>query len=216
MRRSRRIGRAAPSREALSNRQSQILDFLRRETRSKGYPPSVREIGAAVGLSSSSSVHAHLRSLERGGFLKRQSSKSRALEIIEPRVASRTRPSPTTQLPLVGTVAAGTPILAEENIEQTIAMPASWAPEGSFLLRVKGESMVGAGILSGDLVVVRPQKSAENGEIVVALIDGEATVKRFYLEDDNVRLQPDNPSMEPIISRSVDIVGKVVSLLRSV
>ena len=133
--------------------------------------------------------------MERNGYLKRQSSKSRALEIIEPHSASRARATATSQLPLVGTVAAGTPILAEENIEQTIAMPVAWAPEGSFFLRVKGESMIGAGILSGDLVVVRPQKTAENGEIVVALVDGEATVKRFYREENSVRLQPENSNM---------------------
>jgi repressor LexA len=194
-------------------RQEAILDVIRAFANEHGYPPSVREIGERVGLSSSSTIHAHLKTLERRGLLQRDPTKPRAL---------RTEGSMPTAypdavvMPIVGKVAAGVPITADENLEGEFVLPASFLPKnsGGFMLRVQGDSMVDAGILNGDLIVIRPQKSANNGEIVVAMLEGEATVKRFYREDGRFRLQPENRTMEPIYASDVDIVGRVEAVVR--
>jgi repressor LexA len=199
----------------LTNRQRQILDFIRAEIHRRGFPPSVREIGEAVGLSSSSTVHAHLEALESKGFLRRDPSKPRALEVLDYRDTERGIDyGQVRAVPLVGSVAAGAPLLAAENIEATMPLPAEMAGEDSFLLRVKGESMIDAGILDGDFVVVRQQRTATNGDIVVALVEDDATVKTFYRESNHVRLQPENRSMEPILVRDPMVLGKVVALFR--
>ncbi|MDO9556937.1 MAG: transcriptional repressor LexA [Coriobacteriia bacterium] len=199
----------------LTRRQQEILDFIRSEIHRRGFPPSVREIGEAVGLSSSSTVHSHLAALEKKGFIRRDPSKPRALEVLDYRDNDRAVDYGAVQaVPVVGEVAAGSPILAAENIESTMSLPTEMAGEGTFILRIKGESMIEAGILDGDFVVVRQQSSAMNGEIVVAMIDDSATVKRFFKEADRVRLQPENASMEPIYSRDVTVLGKVVALFR--
>jgi repressor LexA len=204
-----------PYQRELTKRQQQILDFIRGEIHRCGYPPSVREIGEAVGLSSSSTVHSHLAALEAKGFLRRDPSKPRALEVLDYRDTDRGIDlSSVRAVPLVGQVAAGQPILAAENIEQTLALPAEMADDSTFILRVRGESMIEAGILDGDFVVVRQQPTANNGDIVVAMIDDSATVKTFYREADRVRLQPENSTMEPIFTRDVSILGKVVALFR--
>ncbi|MCC6946084.1 MAG: transcriptional repressor LexA, partial [Thermomicrobiales bacterium] len=181
-----------------------------------GYPPTVRDIGKAVGLASSSTVHAHLANLERIGLLRRDPSKPRAIELLDRAVEGvKSLVTPSDGLPLVGSVAAGQPILAEENIEDHIVVPSeAGGGTGEFMLRVRGDSMINAGILDGDLVVVQRQETAADGEIVVALVGEEATVKRFFREADHVRLQPENDLLEPIRSREVQIVGKVVGLLR--
>ncbi|MCX8006781.1 MAG: transcriptional repressor LexA [Coriobacteriia bacterium] len=200
---------------SLTRRQEQILDFIRSEIHRKGYPPSVREIGEAVGLSSSSTVHAHLAALERSGYIRRDPTKPRALEVLDFRDTERgVDPRSVTAVPLVGSVAAGQPILAAENIEATLPLPAEFAGESTFILRVRGDSMIEAGILDGDFVVVRQQQTADNGDIVVALVEDEATVKRFYREADRIRLQPENSAMEPIFVRDALILGKVVALFR--
>ncbi|MHB1340169.1 MAG: transcriptional repressor LexA [Coriobacteriia bacterium] len=203
-------------RPELTRRQRQVLDFIRAEIHRCGYPPSVREIGEAVGLSSSSTVHSHLAALEAKGLIRRDPSKPRALEVLDYRDTERGVDYGSVQaVPLVGSVAAGSPILAAENIESTISLPAELAGgESTFILRVKGESMIEAGIMDGDFVVVRQQQTANNGEIVVAMLEDEATVKRFYRETDRIRLQPENSSMEPIYARDVMILGKVVALFR--
>ena len=199
----------------LTKRQQQILDFIRAEIHRCGYPPSVREIGEAVGLSSSSTVHSHLAALEVKGFIRRDPSKPRALEVLDFRETDRgIDPGSVRAVPVVGQVAAGQPILAAENIESTMSLPAEMAGDQTFILRVRGESMIEAGILDGDFVVVHQQPTAENGEIVVAMIDDSATVKTFYREPDRVRLQPENSTMEPIYTRDVSILGKVVALFR--
>lgn len=199
----------------LTRRQEQILDFIRSEIHRRGYPPSVREIGEAVGLSSSSTVHAHLSALEKHGYIRRDPTKPRALEVLDFRDTERgVDPRAVTAVPLVGSVAAGQPILAAENIEATLPLPAEFAGESTFILRVRGDSMIEAGILDGDFVVVRQQATADNGDIVVALIEDEATVKRFYREADRIRLQPENSAMEPIYVRDARILGKVVALFR--
>lgn len=192
--------------------QQKILEFIKSEIQTKGYPPSVREIGDAVGLKSTSTVHGHLTRLEKKGLLHRDSMKPRAMEVLGedlfPRISVRS-------VPLVGRVTAGVPILAEENIEENIALPESMVGEGTFfILHVKGESMIDAGILDGDYVVVRQQPDALNGDIVVAMVEDEATVKRFYKENGMFRLQPENPTMKPILVPDVTILGKVVSLFR--
>jgi repressor LexA len=198
----------------LSKRQREIFEFIGRYLKQHGYPPTVREIGKAVGLHSSSTVHAHLAKLESRGLLKRDPTKPRAIELLVERARRAVRPA---GMPLVGTVAAGSPVLAEENIEDYLQVPAVIGGEtGDFVLRIKGDSMVEAGILEGDYVVVRPSETARDGEIVVALIGEEATVKRFYREKDHVRLQPENITMEPIRSDEVSIVGKVVGVFRRV
>ena len=204
----------------LSSKQRRILDYIRSEVKRRGYPPSVREIGDALGLSSSSTVHGHLRRLESKGFIRRDPTKPRAIEVLQgdetptpPPVAKadwRTVP-----VPLLGRVTAGAPILAVENIEETYPLPFDLVrSEDAFMLSVRGESMADAGIHDGDLVIVRRQSTATNGEIVVAMIDDEATVKRFFRESDRIRLQPENPSFEPIYVRDVTILGKVVGLYR--
>jgi repressor LexA len=200
----------------LTKRQQEIVDFIKRYCARHGYPPTVRDIGKAVGLASSSTVHQHLANLERAGLLKRDPSKPRAIELMDrvvEEVRSFARPS---SLPLLGAVAAGQPMLAEENIEEYVPVPpAAGGDDGAYLLRVRGESMKNVGIIDGDLVVVRPQDTASDGEIVVALVGEEATVKRFFRETDHVRLQPENDEMEPIRSREVRVLGRVVGLMRS-
>jgi repressor LexA len=207
----------------LTKRQQEIFDFIKRYSAKQGYPPTVRDIGKAVGLTSSSTVHAHLANLEKRGLLRRDPSKPRAIELFD-RVARDTAEAVQGAfgigqrgLPLVGSVAAGQPILAEENIEEYIEVPqAAGGEDGEYVLRVRGDSMIGAGILEGDFVVVRPQEVAKNGEIIVALVGEEATVKRFFKEKDHVRLQPENPALEPIRSKDVQVLGSVVGLFRSV
>jgi repressor LexA len=204
-------------RRELTDRQRQILDFIRAEIHRRGFPPSVREIGEAVGLSSSSTVHSHLAALEEKGFLRRDPSKPRALEVLDYRDTDRAIDYDTVRaVPLVGQVAAGTPLLASENIEATMSLPREMADESTFILRVRGDSMIEAGILDGDFVVVRQQNTASNGDIVVALIEDDATVKRFFKESDRVRLQPENAALEPIYVREVTILGKVVALFRRI
>ena len=199
-----------------TERQQRILDAIRAFTAERGYPPSVREIGERVGLSSSSTVQSHLKTLERRGLLKRDPTKPRALvasdamlhdvELGDRRVS---------YLPVVGRVAAGIPITAVENVEDTFALPCGFVKDpNSFMLRVKGDSMVEAAIMDGDLVVVRPSPDAKNGEIVVAMIDGEATVKTFYRESGRIRLQPENAAMEPIYADDVTVVGRVEAVIR--
>jgi repressor LexA len=198
----------------LSKRQREIFDFISRYLKQHGYPPTVREIGKAVGLHSSSTVHAHLSKLESLGVVKRDPSKPRALEVMVQRAKKAVRPA---GLPLVGQVAAGEPILAEENIEEYLEVPDMIGGEdGDYILRVRGESMIDAGILEGDFVVVRPTERARDSEIVVALIEDEATVKRFFREKDQVRLQPENKSMKPIRTRDARILGRVVGVFRRV
>jgi len=200
----------------LTKRQQEIFEFIKRYSAKYGYPPTVRDIGKAVGLASSSTVHAHLANLERIGLLRRDPSKPRAIEMLD-RAAASVRGFVRPGLPLVGQVAAGQPVLAEENIEDYVQTPAfAGGNDGQYLLRVRGESMRDVGILPGDLVVVRPQETAGDGDIVVALVGDEATVKRFFKEPDHVRLQPENSSMKPIRSREVRVLGKVVGLMRSI
>jgi repressor LexA len=202
-------------RHELTKRQQEILDFIRGEIHRRGYPPSVREIGEAIGLSSSSTVHSHLAALESKGYLRRDPSKPRALEVLDFRETDRGVDYGSVRaVPVVGQVAAGQPILAAENIEQTMSLPTEMADDETFILRVKGDSMIEAGILDGDFVVVRQQQTATNGDIVVAMLEDSATVKTFYREPDRVRLQPENSTMEPIYSREVTILGKVVALFR--
>jgi repressor LexA len=198
----------------LTKRQKEIFDYIRRYAAKTGYPPTVREIGKAVGLHSSSTVHAHLANLEKIGLLRRDPTKPRAIELLFDRAKKTIRPE--SGLPLVGQVAAGAPILAEENIEEYIEVPdVVGGEEGDYVLRVRGESMIEAGIFEGDYVIVRPAETADDGEIVVALLGDEATVKRYFRESDHVRLQPENATMEPIRTKDVKILGRVVGLLRS-
>ena len=205
----------------LTKRQQEIFDFIKRYGAEHGYPPTVRDIGKAVGLASSSTVHAHLANLERLGMLRRDPTKPRAIELLDRAVgvvAGGVRNAlGGGGLPLVGQVAAGQPILAEENIEEYIEVPeAAGGSDGEYILRVRGESMIDAGMLEGDFVVVKPQDTATDGDIVVALVGEEATVKRFFREADHVRLQPENQTMEPIRSKDVKVLGRVVGLFRSV
>jgi repressor LexA len=198
----------------LTKRQQEIFNFIKGYGSKYGYPPTVREIGKAVGLASSSTVHAHLANLEKYGLVRRNPTKPRAIEILIDKAKRAVSPE---GLPLVGQVAAGQPVLAEENIEDYLVVPdAAGGDEGEYILRVAGESMRDAGILAGDYVVVRRQESAKNGDIVVALLGEEATVKRFFKERDHIRLQPENSAMEPILSTDVRILGKVVGVFRSV
>lgn len=196
--------------EGLTPRQEQVLEFIRESVRANGYPPTVREICAALDLSSPSTVHAHLANLERLGLIKRDPTKPRALEVVQDL-------RPRRPLPLVGRVAAGQPILAEENIEELVDVPAFLRrDDDDFVLRVQGDSMADAGIFNGDFIVVHSQDQAQNGEIVVALVGDEATTKRFYNEGRTVRLQPENELYEPIIVNAdeVELVGRVVGVLR--
>jgi repressor LexA len=199
----------------LTKRQKEIFDFIRHHAAKTGYPPTVREIGKAVGLHSSSTVHAHLANLEKVGLLRRDPAKPRAIELLIDR-AKRTI-LPGGGIPLVGQVAAGEPILAEENIEEYIEVPdVIGGEDGDYILQVRGESMKEAGIFEGDYVVVRPAEDAGDGEIVVALIGDEATVKRFYREPDHVRLQPENAEMEPIRSANATVLGRVIGVFRKI
>ena len=205
----------------LTKRQQEIYDFIRRYSAKYGYPPTVRDIGKAVGLASSSTVHAHLANLEKAGLLRRDPSKPRAIELLDRATtaaadALRSIGGPL-GLPVIGHVAAGSPILAEENIEEYVEVPPlAGGDQGEYVLRVRGDSMKNAGILPGDYVVVRPQDTAGDGEIVVALVGEEATGKRFFQEDDHVRLQPENETLEPIRSREVRVLGRVVGVFRQV
>ncbi|HNX28712.1 MAG TPA: transcriptional repressor LexA [Syntrophomonadaceae bacterium] len=197
----------------LTNRQKLIMDFIKKQIKESGYPPSVREIGQAVGLKSSSTVHAHLVHLEDMGLLKKDPSKPRTVIPLEQ--PDLTMVSDTVYLPVVGAVAAGTPILAEQNIDGHMPVPGEFIKSGtSFILKVKGESMIEAGILDGDFIIVREQPDANNGDIVVALLEDEATVKRLYKHKDHLELIPENSSMQPIITSEARIVGKVLGLMR--
>ena len=205
----------------LTKRQQEIFDFIGKYSAKYGYPPTVRDIGKAVGLASSSTVHAHLANLEKIGLLRRDPSKPRAIELLDRAVGSAVDSVRgivrSEGLPLLGAVAAGQPMLAEENIEDYVAVPEiAGGSDGQYLLQIRGDSMKGAGILEGDYVVVRPQDTAEDGEIIVALLGEEATVKRFFRESDHIRLQPENEAMEPIRSKEVQVLGRVVGLMRSV
>ena len=192
--------------------QQRILDFIKSEIQQKGYPPSVREIAQAVGLKSTSTVHGHLQRLEKRGLLHRDAMKPRAMEVTGDPNFTRNN---STAVPVLGRVTAGTPILAEENLEDYVAIPDIMLGDGEhFILLVKGDSMIEAGILDGDYIVVKKQQEARNGEIVVAMIDDSATVKTFYKENGRFRLQPENSSMEPIYTKEVTILGKVISLYR--
>ncbi|BAD40721.1 transcriptional repressor LexA [Symbiobacterium thermophilum] len=200
--------------EPLTERQRQILQFIKDEIRTKGYPPSVREIGEAIGLSSSSTVHGHMTRLEEKGYIRRDPTKPRAIEVLD---GSHTQLKRTIAVPVVGRVTAGQPILAQESIEDHFPLPADFvrADESElFFLTVQGDSMIEAGILDGDYVLVHRQQHANNGDIVVALIEDEATVKRFFKEQDHIRLQPENRFMDPIIVPDCQILGKVVGLVR--
>jgi len=205
----------------LSSRQQEILAYVNTHVDEHGYPPTVREIGQAVGLTSPSTVHAHLEKLAKAGLIRRDATKPRALEVIEGgrsrrgAVVELAPPSHSTVLPLVGEVAAGSPVVAEDRVEDYLTVPDQLAPDADFVLTVKGDSMVNAGILDGDLVVVRKQTDARNGEIVVALVGEEdATVKRFFREGGRVRLQPENDALEPMFPDEVQILGAVKAVLR--
>lgn len=202
----------------LSKRQNSILEFIKQEVREKGYPPSVREIAEAVGLLSSSTVHGHLDRLEKKGFIRRDPTKPRAIEILNQDPEDNLVRYPVAQVPIVGKVTAGIPITATENIEDYFPLPSHFVGSNNvFILNVIGESMIEAGIHNGDYVIVRQQQTANNGEIVVAMTeDDEATVKTFYKEKDHIRLQPENSSMEPIRLNNVTILGKVIGLFRDI
>lgn len=195
------------------DKQSEIYEFLKTYTESKGYPPSVREICEAVSLRSTSTVHGHLKRLERKGLIKRDPSKPRALEIAELSTTKREM----INIPIIGKITAGLPILATENIEDTFSLPLDFVKHNKelFILRVSGESMIEAGINNNDLAIIESSNSAINGDIVVALIDDSATIKRFYKEKDHIRLQPENSTMEPIIVDNCSILGKLVGIFRS-
>ena len=199
--------------EQLTERQNMILDYIRYVTKVRSYPPSVREIGEAVGLSSSSTVHNHLNQLERRGLIKRDPSKSRTVQLVTDAQADAQRRN-AVSIPVIGNVAAGVPILAEQNVEEHMLLSSDMAQEGNFLLRVRGESMINAGILDGDLVLVKPQQEATNGSIVVALVDGDATVKRFERGNGHVKLIAENPAYEPIVTTNVSLVGVVRGVIR--
>lgn len=203
----------------ISKRQNSILDFIKQEVREKGYPPSVREIAEAVGLLSSSTVHGHLDRLEKKGFIRRDPTKPRAIEILSQDDHDNVIHMPVAQVPIVGKVTAGIPITATENIEDYFPLPAHFVGDNNnvFILNVIGESMIEAGIHNGDYVIVRQQQTANNGDIVVAMTeDDEATVKTFYKEKDHIRLQPENDTMEPIRLHNVSILGKVIGLFRDI
>lgn len=214
---------------ALKEREQRILDYMKEEIRTKGYPPTVREICAALGIKSTSTAHKDIESLVKQGYLVKDPSKPRALMVVDPgrNASSSDHPfsnvsaynrSDIVDIPIVGRVAAGTPILAEQNIEDTFPIPARYAASGTnYMLKVRGESMIEAGIMDGDLILVQQSDTADNGEIVVAMIDGfesEATVKTFYKENGHIRLQPENSSMSPIIVNDVKILGKVRGVFR--
>ena len=215
--------------DKLKERERKILNYMKEEIRTKGYPPTVREICAAVGIKSTSTAHKDIESLVRQGYLVKDPSKPRALMVVDPHADRKKAAVPAgdvssldradvVEIPVVGRVAAGTPILAEENIEDTFPIPARYAAGGtSYMLKVRGESMIEAGIMDGELILVQQQENAQNGEIVVAMIDGfesEATVKTYYNEGDHIRLQPENHTMSPILVKDVKILGKVKGVFR--
>lgn len=197
----------------ITKKQTEILDYIKSHILNKGYPPSVRDIGLAVNLKSTSSVHSHLETLEKNGYIRRDPTKPRTIEIIDDNFNLTRREM--VNVPVVGQVAAGQPLLAVENITGYFPIPAEYLPnEETFMLNVKGNSMINAGINDGDQIIVAKRPVANNGDIVVALVNDSATVKRFYKEDDYIRLQPENDTMEPIIVDDCDILGKVIGLLR--
>ena len=197
----------------ITAKQSEILEYIKNEILNKGYPPSVRDICEAVKLRSTSSVHAHLETLEKNGYIRRDPTKPRAIEILDDNFNLVRRE--VVNVPIVGRVAAGEPILAVENIENYFPIPAEYMPnEESFMLKVKGESMINAGIMDGDHIIVKKSQDVHNGDIVVALLEDSATVKTFYKEHDHIRLQPENDSMDPIIVENIEILGKVFGVFR--
>ena len=201
------------SQDAMSAKQQEILEYIKESILKRGYPPAVREICQAVHLKSTSSVHSHLAALEEKGYIRRDPTKPRTIEILDDTFNFSRREM--VYIPVVGTVAAGEPLLAQEHIEDYFPFPAEILPNAeTFMLHVRGESMVNAGILPGDQLIVEQRSTAENGEIVVALLDDSATVKRFYKEKGHYRLQPENDAMEPIITDHVEILGKVIGLIR--
>lgn len=202
----------------ISNRQQAILEFIKNEVREKGYPPSVREIGEAVGLASSSTVHGHLERLEKKGMIRRDPTKPRAIEILDGSSSDGAFSVSVSRVPLIGRVTAGVPITATENIEDYFPLPSHYVGDNNvFMLSVIGESMIDAGIHNGDYVIVRQQQTANNGDIVVAMTeDDEATVKTFYKEKDHIRLQPENPTMEALRLKNVSILGKVIGVFRNI
>ena len=200
----------------ITPKQQEILDFLKKEILMKGYPPAVREICEAVHLKSTSSVHSHLETLEKNGYIRRDPTKPRAIEIMDDSFNYLRTETEIASIPVIGTVAAGQPLLAVENITDYFPFPANLLPnKETFILRVKGDSMINMGILDGDYIIVEQTNTAQNGEVIVALVDDSATVKRFYAEDGHFRLQPENDFMEPIIVDHVDILGKVIRLIRT-
>lgn len=197
----------------ITDKQMQILEYIKSEILNKGYPPSVRDICQAVNLKSTSSVHSHLETLEKNGYIRRDPTKPRTIEILDDNFNLVRKEM--VNVPMIGTVAAGQPILAIENIENYFPVPAEYMPnEETFILKVKGESMINAGILDGDQILVKRQSNADNGDMVVALVDDSATVKTFYKEDGHIRLQPENDYMDPIILPNVEIIGKVFGVFR--
>jgi len=202
--------------EDLSDKQVKILNFIKEEINNKGYPPSVREICKAVNLKSTSTVHSHLKKLVNKKYIKKGNNKNRAIELIDNKISKYdSEKKEMTNLPLIGDIAAGSPILAYENVEDVYPIPIDWVgKEQSFMLQVKGESMIDAGIFSGDYVIISKQNTARNGQIVAALIDDEATLKTFYKESNYIRLQPENKNMEPIISDNVEILGVLKCVIR--
>ena len=197
----------------ITKKQSEMLEYIKSQILNKGYPPSVRDICTAVNLKSTSSVHAHLETLEKNGYIRRDPTKPRTIEIIDDNFNLTRRE--VVNVPLIGQVAAGQPLLAVENISSYFPIPAEFLPnEETFMLKVKGESMINMGIYEGDQIIVKKQNTARNGEVVVALVDDSATVKRFYKEDGHIRLQPENDFMEPIIVDDCEILGKVIGLIR--
>ena len=197
----------------ITQKQSEILEYIKSQILNKGYPPSVRDICQAVNLKSTSSVHAHLESLEKNGYIRRDPTKSRTIEIIDDNFNLSRRE--VVNIPLLGQVAAGQPLLAVENITECFPIPSEYMPGGEvFMLKVKGDSMINMGIYEGDQIIVRKQNTASNGEVIVALVDDSATVKRFYKENGHIRLQPENDFMDPIIVDDCEILGKVIGLIR--
>ena len=197
----------------ISKKQEEILEYIKSEIINRGFPPAVRDICEAVHLKSTSSVHSHLETLEKNGYIRRDTSKPRAIEILDDNFNMLRREM--VNVPVVGRVAAGQPILAEENIESYFPVPAEFIPRsGAFMLTVKGESMINAGIFENDRLLVKRQNTAENGDMIVALIDDSATVKTYYKEDGYYRLQPENDAMEPIIVEQMDVLGKVIGVFR--
>lgn len=203
------------SKDKLTAKQEQVLDFIKQHLLAKSYPPTVREICEAVGLKSTSSVHAHLETLEKKGYIRRDQEKTRAIEIIDDDFGFNPFSREMVNIPMVGTVAAGVPLLAEQNITEYFPVPADMLPNAeTFMLRVKGDSMVNMGIYEGDQLIIKRQNTASNGDVVVALVDDSATVKRFYKENGHYRLQPENDFMEPIIVDECSVLGKVIGLIR--